>query len=140
MIRSWKKRASWCAAALLLLLIGFAVVYTKRSAALDQWIENDAGELSPYANRLVVDGELAGDLPPRDRAVAEAIREGRLVVEISRSEYRENLLGNSAWTKVYLVTSKPGDREVRIEIKLLAKLKKNGGNWEVEDMKQLTLP
>jgi hypothetical protein len=86
----------------------------------------------------------AGDRParlsPRDELLICHLSEGRLVVEISRSDYRESILGDESWVKVHMVTSKPNDETVKIQIKLLVTLKKEGAGWGVVDVEELALP
>lgn len=130
----------YTAGTILFLAILAIAVYAFRFAAITNWIEEDAGVLRPYQIHLVGKDASAPPVAERDKALVEGLSEERLVVELSRSDYRNNLFGNKTWTKVHLVTAKPGDNTVNIQIKLLVILVHDEGQWKVDEVRELALP
>lgn len=120
------------------LIIG---VYSYHWSALHDWIDEDRGVLAPYATMLVADGDDRFDPDnPMDTVLADAVSKNRLVVEISRSEYHYDLIGKTAWVKVYMVTRKPGEEKVQVPIKLLVEMVRTNGGWTLKEQRELALP
>lgn len=128
------------AAALLAAAVVAIIVYTWTDHNFRQWAMRDATELAPYSVVLVREGEKMEDLDELDRSLASTTMDGRLVVQLTRSEYRKSLFGRRAWVKTHLVTARKGGNTTHQEIKLLIKLERREKNWEISHVEELTLP
>lgn len=135
-----RKGVLWTAAIALTLALLPACIYLWGQFRLNKWIYEDIAQLSPYPTSLVTFGEPLEGLKPIDEALVEELMEGRWVVELTRSEYRKSLLGNSRWVKVHLVTARNVDSSEHQAIKLLNRLDRTGENWKLASVEELTLP
>lgn len=124
--------------ALLLLALGIAVYL--QASSFTRWIEQDAGSLMPYPTVLYPERPEIPETAEIDAALAGQLAEGRLVVSMSRSEYYRLQLPPGHWVKVHLITSKPGEEQTRIQIKLLAKMVREQGEWQIARVEELAMP
>lgn len=121
-------------------MLVIAVVAHLQTAAFTRWIEQDAGSLIPYPTSLYPELPADATTAARDTALARQLGEGRLVVSMSRSEYYRLHLPPGHWVKVHLTTSKPGEEQTRIQIKLLAKMVRQEGQWQIARVEELAMP
>ncbi len=111
--------------------------------SLNDWIHEDTGNLQPYPSILVDQSKTVSSDNKRDGDLAKALSDGRLVVKMTRSEYRKKTLSlnNEQWVKIHLVTSKPGEPSTQIQIKLLVLIyKDDSGDWRIKSQRELALP
>ena len=142
-MKSRKRNILFLAGGIVLLVVVMVVAFiAMRMAAMNQWLEEDSEGLKPFDTVLVQDSErmAIGELSEIDHALVEELSEDRLVADMTRSDYRYGLFGKDAYVKVHMVTLKPGDESVRIQIKLLIELEKSDGDWAVSEVEELALP
>jgi len=128
-----------------LLLLALFVLY--RFINLNLWITRDAGILQPYTRVLIKDEfnvfESDPSPDPRvqlvEKALVKANAKDRIVLNLSRSNIRYNLLRNKAYVKVYLQTAIPRDRTKTTRIKFLNVLMKKGVLWRVQKTQDISI-
>lgn len=146
-IRKRKKRIRLYIAAgivIILIIVGFFIF---RYVSMNLWIANDADQLKPYPRTLVENGKnlLKNEKPASERihSIEQALiisnAKDRIVINLSRSEIRFNLLGNKAYVKIFLKTAIPGDRNKTTSIKFLNILRKTRSSWKVQTAQDLSI-
>jgi hypothetical protein len=111
---------------------------------INLWISRDAGQFGDYPVQLVRDKEIvipeAGRHTDLDKRIVEELSRNRNVVNLSRLEIKENLLGTRAYAKVLLETAAPDNSEVRSTLKLVCIFRRNNGAWTLaEPPREITL-
>lgn len=135
------------------IIIGLAVValpliyFIYAYVALNLWISDDAHRLESYPTVLVLDREVVRDHLSHDediRNMEQALirsntSDNRIVLCLSRSDVKFNLLRTKAYVKLFLQTALPTDPTQTSKIKLLNILKKRDGNWVVDRTQNLSI-
>jgi len=141
LLRASKRGLAITGAGIAALAVAVVAVLAYDSWALNQWASEDATHLRPYPEILLQEG--APDrlpLRPLDRPLVAHLAKDRLVVQLSRSDYRHNLLRTEAWVKVHLVTRNPAATESTVPIKLLVRLEQEDQRWSVDSVREIALP
>ena len=116
--------------------------YRWREHAYNQWLLEDTDGLEPYETVLYPEERRVQGSPQAalDEALIAHTLEGRLGVELTRSEYHWGLGRNRAWVKTCLVTSRPDDENAHRRIKLLHRIERTEDGWEVASVQELAMP
>ncbi len=125
-----------------LVLVGIAIALLAawQFREFEEWLAKDGDTLSPYANVIYPASQGAAGNGELDVALLSGLSKGRLVEEVSRSDYRLGTLGSTAWVKVHLTTALPGESKNLVRIKLLARLRRDEGQWTLYQTRELVLP
>lgn len=126
---------------------GIFAFFVYRYMAFNLWVERDATRLEPFPRVLVEKKDQVPAAPDPgatpeaiDRALLAENAANRLVVHLSRSDIRYDLLHRRAFVKVFLETSLPGQPDRIQRIKILNVLEKRNGEWVVVRTEELTIP
>ncbi|MBN1900526.1 hypothetical protein JW926_04285 [Candidatus Sumerlaeota bacterium] len=143
--RRKKKKALLILFLSLIVLVSAFIAY--RFIAFNLWITSDAGVLQPYPrvlilneimnhdNELILDKNIAGI----EEAIINANSQDRIVLNLSRSDIRFNLLRTKSYVKVFLQTAIPNDRSKTTCIKFLNILTRRNDGWKVRSTQDISI-
>ena len=135
------------------IFIGIAVValplvsFIYSYVTLNLWISADAHKLESYPHILVKDGQVVPHVQEHDESIRNLEQaliqyntsENRIVVILSRSNIKFNLLRTKAYVKLFLQTALPTDSTQTSKIKLLNILVRRDGQWVVDRLQNLSI-
>jgi hypothetical protein len=119
-------------------LIASLWLWAMDARAFRAWVGRDSATLAPYPQTLVPEPPQLAD--EADAAVISHNTDGRIVVHLSRSEYRSSRFGRRRWVKVHMETRQPGAANVVRPLKVLNELRRVDGRWRVVEAREITLP
>ena len=135
------------------IIVGLAVValpviyFIYSYVTLNLWISADAHQLESYPHVLVKNKQIVY----HDQKYNENIRnleqvliqsntsDNRIVLLLSRSDIKFNLLGTKAYVKLFLETALPTDPTQTSKIKLLNILIERDDRWTVDRVQNLSI-
>ncbi len=119
---------------------GIAGVYTWQNNAFRDWVAEGSEGLEPYPVAVYTgDGTMQhGD--PRDRLLVEELGRDRLLVEMTRSDYREDFWGEGSWVKVHMATEALNEDRSPVPIKLLVRIEPGEDGLRLVQQRELALP
>ncbi|MFH0793616.1 MAG: hypothetical protein V2A74_06240 [bacterium] len=109
------------------------------------WITADIHSLESYPTLLIRSGErvphpqLSDQIAAIDEALIGDIIFDRIVVDMSRSEIRFSLLGDTAYAKVVLKTAVPKEEERVRRAKFLTTVSRENGRWRVKSKENINV-
>jgi hypothetical protein len=115
--------------------------------SLNLWISADANRLESYPRVLVRNKQVVGEYKGHSediRNLEQALirsntADNRIVLCLSRSDIKFNLLGTKAYVKLFLQTALPADPTQTSKVKLLNILAKRNGRWVVTGTQNLSI-
>ena len=109
------------------------------------WITADIHSLENYPTLLIRSGERvlhpqsSPEITTIDEALIADIIADRIVVDMSRSEIRLSLLGDTAYVKVVLKTAVPKEEEKVRWAKFLTTVSREDGRWRVKSKENINV-
>ncbi len=131
-----------------LMVIALPVIYFIYSyVTMNLWISADAHQLESYPHLLVKDKQIVHEYQNHDDDIRNLEQvliqsntsDNRIVLLLSRSDIKFNLLRTKAYVKLFLQTSLPTDPTQTSKIKLLNILIKRNGRWVVDRVQNLSI-
>lgn len=135
------------------LIVGLAIValpviyFIYSYVTLNLWISADAHQLESYPHVLVKDKQMVHDYQNHDAETRELEQvliqsntsDNRIVLLLSRSDIKFNLLGTKAYVKLFLETALPTDPTQTSKIKLLNILIERDDRWAIDRVQNLSI-
>ncbi len=135
------------------IIVGLAVValpviyFIYSYVTLNLWISADAHQLESYPRVLVKNRQIVYHDKKHDENIRNLeqvliqsnMSDNRIVLLLSRSDIKFNLLGTKAYAKLFLQTALPTDPTQTSKIKLLNILIKREGRWVVDRVQNLSI-
>ncbi len=131
-----------------LAIVALPVIYFIYSyVTLNLWISADAHQLESYPHILVKNRQIVYHDQKHDEntrnleqvLIQSNMSDNRIVLLLSRSDVKFNLLGTKAYVKLFLETTLPTDPTQTSKIKLLNILVKRDGRWAVDRVQNLSI-
>lgn len=123
-----------------LLAGGAAGVYTWQHNAFLDWVAEGSAGLEPYPVAVYTEDGTTKPGDPRDALLVEELGRDRLLVEMTRSDYREDFWGDGCWVKVHMATEALNEDRSPVPIKLLVRIEPGEDGLRLVQQRELALP